>query len=223
MMALAIIIGILFFLGLLLTPVFEPGLTYFEHSSGYAFTLLTGGFILSSMAYRDLGNPLKRYNYLTLPVSTLERFLSMWLLTSIGWVFLYTFIYALYSLFANAIGQVIFTHITFETFNPLSGYAFKFMKYYVVLHGIFLAGAAEFRGFALPKTLLALVIFGAVCGGITYLIMKGYFDVEYTLEPDLFAGMPVSQIWKVIQWMFWWLFAPISWIITYLGLKEQEV
>ncbi len=222
-MTLVIVLGISFFLGLLLTPVLEPGLIHYKHSSGYAFLMLTAGFIMSGTAFRDLGNPLKRVNYLMLPVSTFERFLVMWLLTSIGWVVLFTFIYSVYTLFANAVGQLIFSHITYEKFEPVGPFAIKMMKYYFVLQGIFLAGAAQFRGYPFPKTLLSLVVFAAVCGGITYLIMKGSFDFDWETDPDVFAGMPVEVIWNIMEWMFWWLLAPLSWLIAYLGINEQEV
>ena len=222
-MTLVIMFGFLFFVGLLLSPVVDPTMVLFEHSIPYAITLLAGGFILSSLSYRDLSNNLRSYNYLTLPVSTLERFLSMWLLTSFGWIFLYTIIYTIYTLFANAVGQFLFSELTFETFDPLGPFAVRFMKFYFVLHGVFLAGAAHFKGYAFPKTLLTLVLFAAVCGGITYLIMKDMFYFDPTEESCSFIGLPVYQVWLVIQWLFWWLLAPLCWVITYLGLKEQEV
>jgi hypothetical protein len=56
-----------------------------------------------------------------------------------------------------------------------------------------------------------------------YFILKGLFDFDIGSDPDPFAGMASGQIWNILQWMFWWLLAPLSWVITYLGLKEQEV
>lgn len=223
LMTLIIILGISFFLGLLLTPVLEPGLIYYSHSSGYGFMMLIAGFILSGMAFRDMGNPLKRANYFMLPVSMFERFLVMWLLTSIGWVVLFTMVYSLYTLFANVAGQLIYSHLTYETFHPLSPFAVTIMKYYIVLQGIFLAGAAHFRGYAFPKTLLTLVLFAAVCGGMVYLILRSNFHFDWETDPDAFTGMAIDHVWSVLEWMFWWLLAPLSWLITYLGLKEQEV
>ena len=222
-MTLIITFGFLFFVGLLLAPVIDPGMVLYEHSTPYAFTLLAGGFILSSLAFRDLGNNLRRYNYLTLPVSAFEKFLSMWLLSSFGWILLYTLIYTIYTVFANTIGQLLFHDIAFETFNPFGPFAFKFMRFYFVLHGIFLAGAAHFKGYPFPKTLLTLIIFGAFCGLITYIIMRGMFDFECTSESNPLIGMRVYNIWLVVKWLFWWLLAPLCWVITYLGLKEQEV
>jgi hypothetical protein len=222
-MTLLIILGILFILGLLLAPVMDPTMVVYEYASGYAFTLLTAGFILSSLAYRDLGNPLRRSTYLTLPASTLEKFLSMWLLTSAGWIVFYTCIYTLYSLLATALGQIIYPHLTFVPFQPLGSFALSIMAYYFVLQGIFLAGAAHFRGYPFPKTLLTLVIIGAIGGIIMYLIMKGYFDFDMGDERNPFAGMPSGRMWTVLKWLFWVGLAPVCWVLTYLGLKEQEV
>ncbi|MGD2033603.1 MAG: hypothetical protein PVF73_01000 [Bacteroidales bacterium] len=223
LVTLVITFGFLFFIGLLLTPFIDPSMIIYEHNTGFAFTLLTGGFILSSLAYRDSSNTLRRYKYLTLPVSTFEKFLSMWLLTSFGWILLYTITYTIYSFFANAIGQLLFHDLVFETFNPLGPGAVQFMKLYFVLQGIFLAGAAHFKGYVIPKTLLTLILFGAVCGGITYLLMQDLFHIEMTTESCSFIGLPSFQVWMIIQWLFWWLLAPLCWVITYLGLKEQEV
>lgn len=223
LMTLVIIFGFLFFVGLLLSPIIDPGLAVYEHSTPFAITLLAGGFILSSLAYRDLGNTLRRYRYLTLPVSSFEKLLSMWLLTSIGWIVLYTVIYTLYTFFANTIGQLIYSELTYKTFDPFDPFAFKFIRIYFVLHGIFLAGAAHFKGYVFPKTLLTVILYGAVCGLITYFIMKDMFNFEPSSDQCMLEGMPVYQLWLTIQWLFWWLLAPLCWVITYLGLKEQEV
>ena len=147
----------------------------------------------------------------------------MWFLTSIGWIFLYTVIFTFYSLLANALGQLLFNHLTFVPFEPFGQSTISIMAYYFVLQGIFLAGAAHFRGYPFPKTLLTLVTIGAIGGIIMYFIMKGYFDFDLSTESDPFAGMPSGLIWKVLQWLFWWLLAPLCWVLTYLGLKEQEV
>jgi hypothetical protein len=222
-MALAIIFGAMFIMGLLLTPVFDPDLRIYEHTSGFAFTLLIGGFILSSLAYRDLGNELRRYNYLTLPVSSFEKFLSMWLLTSVGWILAYTLVYSIYTVLANAVGQIVFDHLTFVPFDPLGPESTRTMRFYFVLQGIFLAGAAQFRGYPFPKTLLVLVLVGAVGGVIMYLVMKGYLDFDMSSDPNLFDGMPSERFKNILVWMFWWLLAPLCWVLTYLGLREQEV
>jgi hypothetical protein len=224
LMTLVICFGLMFFLGLLLSPVFMPGTLVFDHSEGFTFSLLVGGFILSSLAFNDLSNRLRRYHYLTLPVSSLEKFLCMWLLTTVGWILLFTFTYTLYTWFANAFGRLIFRHITFLAFNPLGMMTVTSMKYYLAIQGIFLAGAAHFRGYVFPKTLFSIILFGAVCGLITYFLMADMFSIDEELfsHPNPLIKMPVYTIWIIVQWLFWWILAPLCWVITYLGLKEKE-
>jgi hypothetical protein len=224
-MTLVISFGILYFLGLLMSPVFDPGLLVFDHLPGYAFVLIVGGFVLSSLAFSDLSNNLKRYRYLTLPVSTLEKFLCMWLLTTAGWIVLFTLFYSGYTVFANVTARILFKHMTFIAFDPLSADVANTIRYYIVFQGIFLAGSVHFKGYVLPKTLFTLIIFGAVCGAVIYFMMSDMFqaEVDSFSDPNTYKTMSVYKIWQVIVWLFWWLLAPLSWIITYLGLKEKEV
>src|SRR5688572_7721339 len=57
--------------------------------------LLGGGLIFASTIFADLHHPLRRFHYLTLPCSNLERFLSRYLLT--GPIF-YLYVLAAYAI-----------------------------------------------------------------------------------------------------------------------------
>ncbi len=223
LLTLAIILGFMYFIGLILSPVMDPAMSVFEHYSGYAFSLLIGGFVLSSLAFRDHGNPLKRYNYLMLPASSFEKFLSMWVLTSPGWILGYTLIYTLYTILANLTGRLLFDHLVFLPFNPLAVQALKFVNLYFILQGIFLAGASHFRGYPFPKTLLTLVLTGVGIGLSAWLITKGVYDEEFMSDPQIFSEMKIAGVWAFLQFLFQWVLAPLSWIIAYYGIKEQEV
>lgn len=226
LMTLMVAFGIHFFIGMLLSLVLEPHIVVVEHSESFAFLMIIAGFILSSLAFGDLRSALKRVNYLMLPVSTFERFLCMWLLTSIGWILLITISFTLYTLIANPIGQLIFRQVTFMPFDPLGPVPLSAMKYYFVCQSIFLAGAAGFRGYALPKTLLVLIGVATVFGGIFWLIMSDVFLSEHECsggECELIDVIAVQGIWQVAKGVFWWLLAPLFWVITYFRLKEQEV
>jgi hypothetical protein len=48
-------------------------------------------------------------------------------------------------------------------------------------------------------------------------------DGDYFTDPKVFMSMPVYLFWQLAVWMFWWILAPLCWVITYFGLKEQEV
>ena len=224
-MTFLITFGLLFFMGMLLGIVTEPDLKSFDHTESYTYALLLGGFILSSLAYSDLGSSLRRYTFLNLPVSTFERFLSMWILTSIVWIVAFTLTYTVYTWVANYIGQLLFSQVTFHAFDPLSEIAITTMKYYFVLQGIFLVGAAHFRGYVFPKTVSVLIVLALVCGTMVYFMLREPFLSEHECvgtECELVDVIGEQPVWAVIKWLFWWVLAPMSWLITYLGLREQE-
>jgi hypothetical protein len=210
-----VIFGLLF-TGFILGSVFSYEKVFDSHPGSYAFTLITGGFILSSLGFTDLSNPLRRYNYLTLPASTLEKFTSMWFLTCVCWIIIFTLAFIIYTLSANAIGHLFFSNKTYFAFNPFGKIPISAIKYYIVLQGIFLIGAVHFK---------ALLLFGMVCGIIFYLSMSDLFHYngEYISDYSSLKETMLYQVWLVIQWMFWRVLAPLCWVITYIGLKEQEV
>ncbi len=225
-MTLVISFGVLFFMGLLLTPVFEPTMLVFQHSDGYAFQLLICGFILSSLTFNDLGNTLKRYQYLMLPASTFEKFLSMWLLTTVGWVAVYTMLYTVYTVFANFVGEMMYSYLSYIPFNPFSEFSLVTIRYYLALQGIFMVGATHFKGFVFPKTLISIIVFGMVLALIGYFILSGLPVAgmeQCVTEFEPLEGSALHTLWGILVWMFWWVLAPLCWVISYFGLKEKEV
>lgn len=225
LMTFAIVFGVMFILGFLLAIVLDADLSVYSHAGNFAFSLLTGGFILSSLAFSDLGHTLKRYRYLTLPASGFEKLLSMWLLTSIGWILVFTLAFVAYAALANVLGSVIFRSIIFQPFDPFGIIPVQAIKYYFVLQGIFIAGAATFKAYVFPKTILSLVVFALTCGLIFYLFLHDMFtlDEDYFLKENVFMNMQVYRFWQFAVWLFWWVLAPLSWVVAYLGLKEKEV
>jgi hypothetical protein len=226
LMGFVLMFGLLFFVGLLLDIIVEKEKVTYEFTEYYASSLILGGCIFSSLAFNDLSSTLKRYQYLTLPVSTFEKFLCMWLLTSVGWIIVFTIAFTLYTVVGIAMGRLLFSHITFLAFDPLGEFSLESVKYYLISQSIFLVGAAHFKGYVFPKTLLTLIIVGAVSATFIYFIMKDVFLTEHACagdECELVNELKVHQAWLFIKWLFWWVLAPVCWVTTYLGLKEQEV
>ena len=176
--------------------------TSYAHHENFALSLLIGGFILSSLAFRDLGNTLLRSRYLTLPVSTFERFFCMWLLTAIGWIIVFTAIFSAYTALANMVGRLLFADINFLPFNPFGEFAISSMKYYFVTQGIFLVGAAHFKGHVFPKTLFALISFTAICGIIAYFIMSDIIFSDHVCtgdECELVVALGTNTGWMIMK------------------------
>lgn len=224
---LIITFGVLFFMGMLLSLLVEQHTSIFQHDDGYSFTLILGGCILSSMAFKELGDTLKRYRFLTLPVSAFERFLCVWLLTTIGWIVLYTIVFTVYTWVANPIGQLIYSKVTFEPFNPFSARAFSVVKYYIIIQSVFLVGASHFKKFVFGKTLVVIISFATLMGFLLYFSMKDIFLGDHYCtdagECELIDALGVHYVWFVIKGFFWWVLAPLSWVLTYFGIKGQTV
>jgi hypothetical protein len=218
--------GLLFLLGLLLSLAVEGNVKTFRHEENYVASMLIGGFVLTSIAFSDLTEPLRRSRYLALPASVFEKFAVMWLLTCVGWVLLFSVVYTAYSHVANPVAKMVFAHVTFEPFDPFGAIALETIKYYVVLHAIFFLGAAHFRGYAIAKTIFALVILGVVIGLVLYFSLGDIFLSDHDCdgnECELVDQMADHSLWAITKFGFWWLLAPSCWVLTFLGLKEQEV
>lgn len=225
-MMLVITLGMLILFGLLLDIIVSNIRLVYDHHENYAASMMIGGFIMSSLAFSDLSSSLKRSNYLVLPASTFEKFLSMWLLTSAGWVVLYTLTFWVYTLLVNPMASLLFRSITFQPFEPFGEFSITVIQYYFVLQGIFLVAASHFRGYVFAKTVVVLVLFALVIGIVAYFIMRNSFLADHECTAgrcEILDAMSVHTGWLVVKSLFWWVLAPLCWILTYLGLKETEV
>ena len=224
-MIMAITFGMLFFVGFMLSVFLEHPEAY-DHTESYVSALLMGGFIISSLAFSETDRVLKRIGYLMLPISNLERFICMWLLTSIGWLIVFTISFTIYALIANPIGNLVFPATSFKVFNPFGAIARQTMLLYVALQGIFLLGAAYFRKYVLPKTMISIFIILGIVGLVLYFSLKEQFLADHYCttedECELVDAFAVHPVWYMAKGLFWFALAPLTWILSYWGLKEQE-
>lgn len=123
----------------------------------FSAVLIAGGLALASTIFADMHHPLQSAQYLTLPCSTLERFLSRYLFTGP--------VYYLYALVAYAIFDMIAALISDElrgvraaAFAPFSPKMRDITLYYFGLHALVFGGAIYFRSYALIKTALSVVL-----------------------------------------------------------------
>lgn len=203
------------------TPFYVPA---------FMVALLLGGAVFTSTIYNDIHHPLERYQSLMLPVSSLERFLSRYLLT--GPLF-YLFIVVLFKVF-EVIAALVTEYFFDATAAPLDlqnelvvhiNYAF------FAGHAILLLGAIFFRNYALPKTVLAMLLLGTLCGALEVISIKivfwDYFPSFFSFEND----RPISFGWgldeneipqPVVQGI---VGAIYLWILfmAYSCLKDHEV
>jgi len=210
------------------------------HEFAYPFYLLVGGFILTSLSFTEMNRPNGKLFYLTLPASSLEKFVSRWLITGIGFVIVYTIGYYLISSIANGIGQSIFD-FNIGSFNFFVEKNILFFRGYLAIQTIFLLGAVYFRKFAIFKTVLSTVFF-AICLALVSLlifriVMYDLFDGLYQFRPEMsingkivpieashsFQRFVENNVENYARILGFWVVPAVLLVVGYFKLKETEL
>jgi len=192
---------------------------------------IISGLIISGMAFTNLRSKEKTMSYLTLPASTLEKLISEILLTTVGFAILYTAIFYIFNFIVYLIG----TPFNLET-NLLNLFDMQVLEgfmYYVILQSVLLAGAATFRKVPLFFTSFTLFVVGVIIIIFIVIIAFGFKEYVENLDMvnlhidgqhyDIETEMENHFLVRFPKFMFYYLTAPIFWVVTYLKLKEKEV
>jgi hypothetical protein len=183
----------------------------------YAFTLYIGGFILTSRSFKELHNSELAYHYLTLPCSNLERFLSKWLITSIGYALALVALVYLFTTMHTALIFVLWHKAPVSTsiFDPT---LWQTIGTYIVLHSMVFLGAVFFKRYCLLKTALFL---GCLMLTLSYFV--GYTTLHLYPYWVSTAVANFDPIVKLVSISFWFVLAPFCWAVTYVRISEYEI
>ena len=211
------------------------------HLKLYFMLLYIAGFIVTSRAFREMYNSQKSYTYMTLPVSPLEKFTERLILTSIVYALGTFAIYFVVAAISETLNQLLFGY-TPALLSPLSRAFLISIAAFLVIQGLFLAGAVFFKKNSFIKTILMLTLFAIALLLITFLaarlIFPGYFESLHLMKQEFntihnlaeWLGMTEAKlllvgrtIWLVIRILFWVVLAPLCWIVSYLKFRKIEV
>jgi hypothetical protein len=178
------------------------------------------GLIFSSQIFMELNSPNQAYSFLTLPVSTLEKLLGSWLISSPLYVLAFTIAsYAIFLLGALVTG---FNVSPAEYFSR--GYLDS-VGSYMIIQTIFLWGACYFRKNNFLKTVLVLVIAGFAIGLYSALLLwlvHGGTNMHIEGNADV-AITPFGRVAEMIKEVFFWLLGPYMLVVSYYTLKEGQL
>lgn len=183
-----------------------------------------GGLIVTSLAFAEINKPETGYQFMTLPASSSEKFITTWIFTSL--------VYSLIAFIIIICGSFLLSLVEYAGYAvrgpilDLSGILDVFLSYFF-LNTIFLAGAAAFKRYAFFKTLLTFLIlffFFSICGAVlTYFIgaqnvTGGPFSFGFH-----FKGASGLEVWKhtgaVIQIIVMLYFL----VLGFFKFKEREL
>jgi hypothetical protein len=210
------------------------------HQVLFFLILYIGGFIFTSRAFRELFSSQKSYTYLTLPGSTLEKFVARLLLTSLIFTLGTLAVYLAIAAVSEGINKLLIGN-THQFLDPFSKKFLVAAAAYLVIQGVFLAGAVFFRKNAFIKTILSLMVLSILLLIIALIVARivspGYFGniprTNFQLDTlsDLASllGMTEEGLLQLgrairigLKILFWAVLAPFLWVISYLKFRRIE-
>ena len=198
--------------------------------------LLIGGFITASMAFSELQEQKTGVHYMMLPGSTLEKFTSKLLLTSIGWTVAVVIVFALGTVLGEAISSIFFATSP-GIVLPTTRDMWITIATYLVSHSIFLFGSIYFRKAAFIKTAGSVIAAAFSLALIWVLVVRFAYapalgtgtaaggaginitGVQLTLQGETFLGT-LGTVGDILYWAAMPIF---FWILGILRLRETEV
>ena len=209
----------------------------------YYMGLFFGGTLLTSRSFNELGNKEKGIDFLMIPASLFEKFITVLLFTTVGYfLFYHLSFYCTYKII-NGI-ELTLRHKPIELNYQFLGDPDekKYIYYaYFILQAAFLLGATYFHKVTFIKTVLSVFLLGL---GL-YLVNSILLTFVFGFEKDIWKrGVPFLMVTKleggtvschttayfIPVWLqhtylfaFKFLLAPILWTIAFFRLKDQEI
>lgn len=195
------------------------------------------GILISGMAFSDFRNKEKTMSYLMIPATSLEKFLSILLLVTVGFVLVYTSVFGVFNLLNSLIISSISDSLSLAFFNPFNSYVWITIAVFIPIQSVFLAGAATFQKIPIFYTALYFFIFMLIYGAIAFILIRYYTgglsftgigdndNIVFSSTNGLPSEMSIENISsiKAFKFFFTYLLAPIFWVVAWFKLKEKEV
>lgn len=197
--------------------------------------LMLGGFILTSLMFsQDMFSKDGQQEWLMLPATSLEKFLSKALLSAFAYPL------ALIALFfaTSLVGEpllLLFFKNPIQLFNPFVSEVGTLLVSYWVWQSVFLLGATYFHKAHFIKTVLAIGVIGISLGLLGMLFSKIVFSIKFGSSYDMFNTFiyfdssvmesPVGgfKVLNVLGKIVYYVLLPVfCWITAYFRVEEVQ-
>ena len=240
LLALFTILGIYTVILVLSAIVFNNTTLAMFPDKAYYILFFIAGIFISGMAFSDFRNKEKTMYYLMLPASSLEKFLSMFLLTTVGFVIIYTTLFAGF----NLLNILAIKSILGDVSIPFLGFVFAdfidMFLVYLSVQSLFLFGATMFKKSPLFYTFLFSFVAAILYSFIQVMMAKYLFSdlvdvvgsssgahIVSTSSDFSFGQMyngDTSAISLQVSHIFFSYIFPLAlWVAVWFKIKEKEV
>ena len=203
----------------------------------YLLILFFSGLAIYGRMFKDLHHEVKSATWLTTPATMFEKLVSCILLgTVIMTIYIMTLVF-LSSLLSEGINLLLFESCH-KIFNPFAKDIIRSTACYLILLSIFFLGSIYFKKYSLVKTFLNTNLYLLIFIFMVLFIFKNvfnlsFYDFIFGFDPEgrfqavLFRLNSFEPVWSVTKWVvrfvFWWVIAPLCWVISYIRLKETQI
>jgi hypothetical protein len=211
-----------------LLTIYGSGVVMYQPLIIISFVVIyMGGFIFTSIGFNELHTPDKAYQYLTLPASTFEKLLSVWLLTSVIYVCLSLVFIAVIALIGNLFAIIIGAG-TQGISSMMQIPLFTLVGIYLITQTLFLLGSCYFKKNNFLKTLLAIFVFGmalSIYASINGIVILHSFSINVNDQniSETFRYFMGNTFPFIMKLVFEFLVAPFFFVASYYVLKERQV
>ncbi|WP_018479014.1 hypothetical protein [Pontibacter roseus] len=233
LMALAVLAGVLTLILGMLTYVWGVKLDAKLQSLFFMLFLLGAGTVFTSTVFSNLGNPKKAIAFLTLPASSLEKFLVGWVFSFPAFLLAYipTF-YLIAAVVIGAVGDGSGEAEMFSLFGENSNLP-QMLLMYAFLNAVALVGGIFFQKGQFIKTAFLLFVFFFVLLLLNKLLLQALLghDIQSAIP---FGGVKLledRQLFTIglqgedspLQWVASIGLVVMLWAAAYFKLKEKQV
>jgi len=199
----------------------------------FAFVLIVGGAVFTSLSFHEFNDKIGTHHYLSLPASTLEKFVSKWFFTAILFPFFVVIIFWIYT----KVGDSYYNQrhdLSITTWTLNNYWSWFFIKLYLAGQSIYLLGAIVFQKYTYFKTSLAGFIaaglFGLICMGVFRIFFAEYFESFWEMNHHINIGPNEStrelfqegSFERIAEYALFLLLPIIMLVAGFFKLKEKE-
>jgi len=204
----------------------------------YGVTFLFSGLFFSGMAFKDFRNKERTMSFLTLPASSIEKFLSMLVLTTIGFYISFSILHMAFNLFNIAVIKSLPTALSLDFINPfiLNEKMQSYISFFIPIQAIFLAGSTTFKKVPFFYTSLLLFVVGILYAILLFTIIYYIFNDYNFVAGGGYSSINVNSAhvhyqfdsdnifpFYSLKFFSTYLIAPIFWVVAWFKINEKEV
>ena len=185
--------------------------------------LFVGGVAFTSIVMWEFRTDAGRTQYLTLPASNFEKWLSRYLYSLIIYPLYIIIIFHIIGSYGDVYGDG----------RSLRTFMFVSLKLFLVIHAFMFLAAIWFNNYSAPKAFFyGLAVFFIVVIIISIFFRLIFFDAfdgflmmnqEIKIEPNEAFQTEVENVYMpIIDKLFWWGLPIFLWFVSYFKMKEKE-